>query len=103
MRESKWGPMVPVYWSGPVCFQRKVWPVGKVRGRESSDRERLSGTHLGWGIGFLEEIGGVVGWRGRGGGGGFSLVKVGESGGAGGEGGLGLFIVRKGFNECIKN
>lgn len=30
----------------PVCFHLKVWPVGNVRGKESSDRPRLRGTHL---------------------------------------------------------
>lgn len=38
--------MGPVYWRGPVCFQRKVWPVGNVRGNESSDWARLSGVHF---------------------------------------------------------
>ena len=73
--------------------------MGKVRGRESSDWGRLSGTHFGWGLGFLEEIDGV--W-----GGGFGVVAVvlvwwrwGRA--VVGEGGLGLFIVSKGFNECI--
>lgn len=33
--------------SGPVCFHLNVWPVGKVRGKKSSDFETLSGTHLG--------------------------------------------------------
>ena len=33
--------------SGPVCFHLNVWPVGKVRGKKSSDFEMLSGTHLG--------------------------------------------------------
>lgn len=68
-----------------------------MRGRESSVWERLSGTHLGWDLGFLEEIGGVLGWRDLTGGGGgvVCLVEAGESGG--GVGGLGLFIARGGL------
>lgn len=37
--------MGPVYWVGPVCFHVKVWPVGNVRGRESSDRPIWRDSH----------------------------------------------------------
>ena len=40
----RWGPTTPVYCEGAVFFQRKVWPVGKVRGKESSWRVRLRGA-----------------------------------------------------------
>lgn len=46
VREMRWGPIGPVYWAGPVFLQRKVWPVGKVRGRESSDLEMFKGLNL---------------------------------------------------------
>lgn len=81
-----------MYWRGPVCFQRKVWPVGNVSGSESSDWVRLTGAQF---VGlkiifwcFLEE------WRGCGGVGrggiGDDLLVVGE---AGGGVGLARFIV----------
>lgn len=60
--------MGPVYWRGPVFFQRKVWPVGKVRGSESSDWVRLSGVHF---EGLL--VVRVCGFGGVGGGCGVSL------------------------------
>lgn len=81
-----------MYWRGPVCFQRKVWPVGNVSGSESSDWVRLTGAQF---VGlkiifwcFLEE------WRGCGGVGrggiGDDLLVVGV---AGGGVGLARFIV----------
>lgn len=40
----RWEATTPVYCNGAVFFQRKVWPVGKVRGKESSSRVTFSGT-----------------------------------------------------------
>lgn len=94
-----------------VCFHLKVWPVGKVSARESSDLAILRGTHLGdigvvgggvCGVlirilGFLEEfeVGLLLEAR--------VLRRVGVGGVEGGCGmGLLLFIVGGSFSECIK-
>lgn len=62
--------MTPVYWEGAVFFQRKVWPVGNVRGSESSCRVMFRGIHTRdlemlvkwrvwvWGVGGVEGGGG---------------------------------------------
>lgn len=80
-----------MYWRGPVCLHRKVWPVGKVRGRESSDWVRPRETHLGGvaGLGFLEK--------------GLAILVV-ESGGVGGGVGLARFMIGKelDLNECMQ-
>lgn len=70
LRDMRWEATTPVYCEGAVFFQRKVWPVGKVRGKESSAWVRFSGAQA-WDFRVLREwrawvwgVGGVEGGAG---------------------------------------